>query len=508
MPFAFGLLALALGQDASWDLRNYHYYVASAWLNGRLGLDVAVAYHNTFHNPTLDLITYFGRKELSPKLFGFLLGSLHGLNCVVLFLIARLVCPFDSKRMLNGWAACAALAGSLGAGALGELGATFGDNVVSLPLLGALCVYLSRAQFPKAVRWLLMGLLVGSAAGLKPSALFYVLSFGFALLTSTGGPVRSVGKLLGYGVGFSAGFWLTAGHWCMYLWRTYGNPSFPYANDVFRSPDALPWNFRDVRYLPHGIADWLLTPFFSAFASLRVGEVSFLDLRIPAALIVMALYGLARWRHRARPLGEGARFLAVAFVAALVLWIGLFSIYRYVVPLEMLAPCLIAALISRLELPATKLNLIAMSVCAVCLIATRAGQWGRKPWGADLFGFTLPPVADLEQSLVFVSGTYPLGYVAAALPPTTPMLRLEGSGDPTRNPDFPGPVGGPTGLEQVVRARISAHTGPMYLLARTPARADYALNAHHLYRTSRCHDFKPYIEDRPLHLCEVARSPR
>jgi len=504
VPFIFGLLALALGQDANWDLRNYHYYVASAWLTGRLGLDVAVAYHNTFHNPTLDLITYFGRQELSPKLFGFLLGSFQGLNFVILFLVARSVHAAESTRAQNGWGSVAAIVGSLGAGGAAELGATFGDNLISVPILSALCVGLSRRRFPRATQWLLMGLLVGLAAGLKATALFYVVGFGLSLCVSGGGPVRVLEKLLGYAAGFSAGFLLTAGHWCMYLWRTYGNPSFPYANNLFRSPFALPWDYRDVRYLPRSLVDWLATPFFSVFAPLRVGEVPFFDLRIPAALVVIALYGFARMRHRARPLGEGARFLIAAFVSSLVLWIGLFSIYRYAIPLEMLAPCLVAALLSRFDLSASKQALIALATCAVCLVTTRPGQWGRRPWSSDLFGIALPRIPDLDRSLVFINGSWPLAYLATALPATTPLLRLEGSGDPTRNPDFPGPVGGPTRLEQMVRARISAHTGPMYLLSRAPARADYALHAHRLHRSAKpCHDFKPYIEDLPLHLCEV-----
>ena len=32
-----GLASLALGQDRSWDLRNYHLYNAYAWLHDRIG---------------------------------------------------------------------------------------------------------------------------------------------------------------------------------------------------------------------------------------------------------------------------------------------------------------------------------------------------------------------------------------------------------------------------------------------------------------------------------------
>src|SRR5690349_514542 len=52
---ALGLVSVWLGQDTSWDLRNYHLYTAHAWFTGRHDIDVAPAFLNTFHNPVLDL---------------------------------------------------------------------------------------------------------------------------------------------------------------------------------------------------------------------------------------------------------------------------------------------------------------------------------------------------------------------------------------------------------------------------------------------------------------------
>jgi hypothetical protein len=39
----FGALALALGQDGNWDLRNYHWYNAYAFITNRLMFDVGAA---------------------------------------------------------------------------------------------------------------------------------------------------------------------------------------------------------------------------------------------------------------------------------------------------------------------------------------------------------------------------------------------------------------------------------------------------------------------------------
>ena len=477
---------------------------------GRLGMDIAVAYHNTFHNPSLDLITYFGARYLTPKLFAFMLGTLQGFNAVILFFIARVLRPAGSKRLQDLSAAGLALVGGLGAGALGEVGTTFGDNLVSLPILSAFYFSIRPSRWPPFAQWGLVGLMVGLAAGLKPTTLLYAVGMGVALFASEGRSARLFARLLGFAAGFSAGFLVTAGHWCWFLWRTYGNPFFPYGNEVFRSPFAVPWDYRDVRYLPKSLLDALATPFYAVFSPLRLGEISFFDLRLPAVVTVVMLYGLVRLRGNRPSLGATARVLVVAYAASLALWVASFSIYRYAIPLEMLAPIVIAAVVAKIGLSDAKQGLVVFVTCAACLVTTRPGDWRRLPWGSDLFGVTLPAAAGLEGSLVFVNGTWPLAYIAAALPRTTPILRLEANGDPMHSPYFPGPEAGtPTRLEQMVRGRIAAHSGRMYLLARTPARADYGLAVHDLRRSAApCHDFKPYIEDRPLHLCEVERIPR
>src|SRR5207244_919974 len=65
VPPLFGLLALALGQDDNWDLKNYHLYNAYALLNGRLGVDLAPGQWQSYFNPTLDLV-YYGLMAALP----------------------------------------------------------------------------------------------------------------------------------------------------------------------------------------------------------------------------------------------------------------------------------------------------------------------------------------------------------------------------------------------------------------------------------------------------------
>ncbi len=84
-----GLGSLALGQDANWDLRNYHFYNPWAWLHGRATLDLAAAQIQSYFNPLVDLVPYALIRSFAPRTAGFLLGALHGLNGLLLYLVAR-----------------------------------------------------------------------------------------------------------------------------------------------------------------------------------------------------------------------------------------------------------------------------------------------------------------------------------------------------------------------------------------------------------------------------------
>ena len=62
---------LALGNDASWDTRNYHLYDPHALLHGRAAIDIAAAQLQGYHNPLLDLPMYLlASADAPPRLVG------------------------------------------------------------------------------------------------------------------------------------------------------------------------------------------------------------------------------------------------------------------------------------------------------------------------------------------------------------------------------------------------------------------------------------------------------
>src|SRR5437660_1967047 len=78
---AAGAVAVGLGQDANWDLQNYHYYNAWAWWHGRIFTkDLAAAQVQTFLNPVLDLPFYWMvTAEWAPRVIAFVMAIPAGI---------------------------------------------------------------------------------------------------------------------------------------------------------------------------------------------------------------------------------------------------------------------------------------------------------------------------------------------------------------------------------------------------------------------------------------------
>ena len=164
-----GVGSLLLGQDANTDLHRYRFYIGYAFVHGRLDYDLVPAGLGTFLNPVLDSIHYLGITHLPPRVLGFLLGALQGLNPALVFLMAR--------RLLvrgPGSLTLAVLVGvlaAMGSTARSLLGTTMGDTTASIPLLLSLLLVLGGRESldaPAGARlWLGAGFLAGASVALK-----------------------------------------------------------------------------------------------------------------------------------------------------------------------------------------------------------------------------------------------------------------------------------------------------------------------------------------------------
>lgn len=466
IPLGFGALALALGQDANWDLRNYHWYNAYRFLTGRLETDLGAS---TPYNPLLDVPLYLGATLLPAKVFSFLLGCVHGLNFVLLYILARaLLAPVaDPNRT---WAAVAvALCGVIGGGHIGLVGTSFHDNVVSLAIIGAMILVVQApgdvfrgSTWHGYARVGAAGMLLGLGVGLKMPTITFAVGLCFAFLLAAGTFWRRMFLAFWFGIGIIVGMAASYGFWAVHLWQEFRNPIFPYFNNVFKSPLGLQAGNRDMAYVPKTFFDAVTFPLQFSFNSRRVGEVDFRDFRILAAYLVLLATPLILLARRARPVTPVADHLAARYVIAacalsFAVWVPLFGIYRYIIPLEMLAPLAVVAAIALWPFTVQARATAAGAILLFVSLTAWPGNWIRLPaWTGKMVEVSAPPLPDAAHGMILMVGLEPLSYVIPSLPPEMPVVRLQGYfTDPKDD----------TGMNRLIRERLAAHEGPFYLLS-------------------------------------------
>lgn len=427
-----GLLSLASGQDDGWDMRNYHLYNVHALLNGRIGFDFSPAGFQSYFNPTLELPYYYLNQWLPPRAVGFAMGVLHGLAFVLLAGIARQLLGAAAPRRT---VLLLAAAGMFAPGFLSELGNTMGDNLSALPALASLYLLLRhwdalpqwRARVALAV--LAAGAAMGASAGLKLTNATYAVALCAALLTVPLAWWQRLRLAFVFGAGVLAGMALTGGWWFLKMWQTFGNPLFPQFNNLFRSPLAQDSGVIDVFFRPQGWMENLLWPFIFAFNTRRVSEIPLKLAVWPVLYLVLAALLLV-WlrRRRERKLAPRSAFLLVFVAVAYLVWMRMFSIYRYLVPLELLAPLAIWLAWQYIAPQAQRVAGVLLAALAVGVFPI--ANWGHAEWADQAFSAEMPAIATPADSLVFFAQPDPpSGWMATFLPPAVRVMAL-GTGLP------------------------------------------------------------------------------
>ena len=462
IPVLFGLMSVVIGQDANWDLRNYHVYNVYALLNDRIGFDLAPARFQTYFNPTLDLLYYGLNQCLPPPAVGFVMGALHGLNFVLLLAIARQLTGAAADLRLPLLLAAAAM---LGPGFRGELGNTMGDNTTALLLLGALYLVLSRwealldQRAKAAMAVLCAGLLMGLGTGLKLTNVPYAVALCLAFFAIPLPYRRRFGLAFLFGVGVLAGIALTGGWWFLKMWQMFGNPLFPQFNNIFHSPWAAETGVIDTSFLPKTPLEYLRWPFIFAGDYRRVTEVAHSLVMWPVTYVLFAAFGLMallrRLRGPALPVvSDRARFFLLFFGLTYLVWMRMFSIYRYLIPLELLMPLavwLLCRAIATTVLAAQRLTAVTLVVLVLCAVPTP--QWGNAQWGKQAYSAEVPALGLPAQTVIFLAQPEPpMGWVATMFPPQVKFIGVD-----TGFPESPA-------WRQRMREAVAERSGPHYVL--------------------------------------------
>jgi hypothetical protein len=506
---AAGLASVASRLDANWDLRNYHFYNAYAFVNGRLGWDIAPAQLQTYHNPLLDLPFYYLVQEiLSPRVIAFLMASTTGVAAFCLLRILAALFPrgMDDRPL---WITLAFIAGMTGAMGRSVLGSTMNEWPPAMLMMLSLAIVVASTAArgaPRATEVALASLLAGFAVGLKLT--YGVFGAGFALsLAAFGTPWERLRRAALGGVFLLAGFLATYGYWGATLYREFGNPFFPYFNDIFRSPWAEPIALIDPNYGPRNTLQTIFFPIYFAQEFRLVGEVSFRDWRL-AALLVLALLALGRWLWRRRLAGvhtprdfaataHAWQLLAAFTLVSYLAWLKLFGIYRYLVPVEVLSAPLIVGCVLYLVPGRNARRAVVVILVALLVGSTRTGSWGRLDFRGAYFDVAVPDLA--PRSLVIMGYAEPMAYMIPFARPDARFVYPWNNFLDYKQHNL---------LAERAREVIREQRGPIYSVA-IEHRAELAelLGAYGLERDARsCLPVRAYLGRDAIELCRVYRK--
>lgn len=478
---AGALISVWLGQDANWDLGNYHLYNAYSILHDRGSRDFAAVGIQSWLNPVLDLpYSYLALGPLYhyPRILAAIMGLWYGaLLAVVLALSVRV---YGDLPVKSRWIAVAAAAvlGSTGAATFSQAGTTFNEIQTGTLVLAAVFLLLRDIDIDHSETAhsgrssFIAGLMLGAAVGLKFNSAIYGPAACVAVLIATR-KGRTVRRLVLIAGGGFVGFLITGGWWAYELYTTFQNPFFPFFNDIFRSTWFPSANLFDRRFLPHSVWQAAFYPlFWLGDHGGLVTEPPFTDGRVATAyvsLVALGAFQVVRTiRHafigptEAHPqpaLKHSHRFLISFTVSSYVGWICTTSILRYAIPIEVTAAASIPLLAWRL-LRVDALGLRQRTwVALICLLAgglilsTRYPDWGRANYGQTVLTVDMKWLP--KHSLIIFLGA-PVAYVAPFVPRNinARILGLQDAVFESRG----------FGLANEFERRLSEHSGPIVVI--------------------------------------------
>ena len=453
-----GAASLLIGKDVNWDLRNYHYYNAFAFLNGRFGWDLAPAQIQTYFNPLGDFPFYALVNVMpGPRSVAFAMALP---TAIAAFFLLRMLPPLFAGSTVDRLLCifCAAAIGLTAATGLSEVGSTMNEWLSAAFLMPGLYFMLRSVAGQDVGRdATVAGLLAGFATGLKlPNAVF---ALGMAAAIFVAAPAERRFRLTGFAVlGMTAGFLVSYGWWAWVLQQQYGSPVFPFFNAIFQSPWYEAENWRDRGLGPRNAWEALIIPYLVGRGSKIVSNVALRDYRL-ATLAMVGVLVLAAiiWRRmrRVEPAPTSREWLALTtfVLVAYLTWLAIFGVHRYLLLLELVSGALIVAGFAYLVPSRTAARAVILVVAVLLIGTTRKPGWERVPFGDRYFALEVPALE--AHALVILSTDVPASYAISSFRADARFVA------PSNN--FITPEQG-NRLAKAIAMLVRRHEGPLYLL--------------------------------------------
>ena len=139
--------ALSRGQDTNWDLQNYHQYAPWAIVHGAYSRDVLAGNWQSYFNPAIYFIR-FATHWVGPVASAAIVATLQSLAMIPVYLVARSQFSREAAGRAFALAALATMISAASPVFLGEMGTSFADSLLAIPILLAILV-LEREKIPQ-----------------------------------------------------------------------------------------------------------------------------------------------------------------------------------------------------------------------------------------------------------------------------------------------------------------------------------------------------------------------
>ena len=120
-------------------------------------------------------------------------------------------------------------------------------------------------------------------------------------------------------------------------------------------------------------------------------------------------------------------FMFIFFLSSFVLWMQLFSIYRYIIVAELLVPICIAIVMERV-ISSGRARLALGAALAISVLVTYSPlNWGRANWSNPYLLVDTSRLSPSSKSVVVILGSSPIAYAIPFFPPGMRFIRPEGN---------------------------------------------------------------------------------
>ena len=297
---------------------------------------------------------------------------------------------------------------------LTQFGTRFNENIISVIVIAAIYFLLKYLRFNTVYYLILSGVLLGAAIGFKLTFVTYVFA---VVLTFCFLNFRNYKIIFIFLISISFGFLAVNGIWMYKMYELFGNPLYPIFSDFLNHKYAIGFS-RDTYFLPKNLWEWIFLPFYFFNESHQTCELSFRDFRLGVIYILIFIFLIQNIIYRIKLkkniIKRSELFLLGVFILSYLLWLLIFSIQRYTIPLEFLSGTVMCILLYKFFPDRIKIIFLLTTVLLSVVIfqTTIYADYGRisfeKPFN------TIDSKINIRKSLI-IFYDMPTAYLAPSL---------------------------------------------------------------------------------------------